>query len=54
MHNCQSEKPLHMETTCGSLLSEMQKIWDEMGEPDIERESFLNFNKSAWRYIEEK
>ncbi|XP_047264499.1 65-kDa microtubule-associated protein 9-like [Capsicum annuum] len=24
MHNCQSEKPLHMETTCGSLLSEMQ------------------------------
>ncbi|PHT93576.1 hypothetical protein T459_01458 [Capsicum annuum] len=41
MHNYQSEKPLHMETTCGSLLSEMQKIWDEMGESDIERDKML-------------
>ncbi|XP_059312877.1 65-kDa microtubule-associated protein 3-like isoform X1 [Lycium ferocissimum] len=41
MHNCQSKKPLHMETTCGSLLSEMQKIWDEMGEPDSERDKML-------------
>ncbi|PHU29160.1 65-kDa microtubule-associated protein 3 [Capsicum chinense] len=30
-----------METTCGSLLSEMQKIWDEMGESDIERDKML-------------
>ncbi|PHT44737.1 hypothetical protein CQW23_13895 [Capsicum baccatum] len=30
-----------METTCGSLLSEMQKIWDEMGEPDIEIDKML-------------
>ncbi|KAK4371996.1 hypothetical protein RND71_007380 [Anisodus tanguticus] len=41
MHNRQSEKPLHMETTCSSLLSEMQRIWDEMGEPDIERDKML-------------
>ncbi|CAN4111752.1 unnamed protein product [Withania somnifera] len=41
MHNCQNEKPLHMDTTCGSLLSEMQRIWDEMGEPDIERDKML-------------
>lgn len=41
MHNGQTEKPLHMETTCGSLLSEMQRIWDEMGEPDIERDKML-------------
>nr|XP_010325770.1 65-kDa microtubule-associated protein 3-like isoform X3 [Solanum lycopersicum] len=41
MNNSQSEKPLHMETTCGSLLSEMQRIWDEMGEPDIERDKML-------------
>nr|XP_009604922.1 65-kDa microtubule-associated protein 3 isoform X2 [Nicotiana tomentosiformis]XP_016514581.1 PREDICTED: 65-kDa microtubule-associated protein 3-like isoform X2 [Nicotiana tabacum] len=41
MHNRQSEKPLHMETTCGSLLSEMQRIWDEMGEPEIERDKML-------------
>ncbi|XP_009789952.1 65-kDa microtubule-associated protein 3 [Nicotiana sylvestris] len=41
MHNRQSDKPLHMETTCGSLLSEMQRIWDEMGEPEIERDKML-------------
>ncbi|CAN4125816.1 unnamed protein product [Withania somnifera] len=41
MHNRKSEKPLDMETTCGSLLSEMQRIWDEMGEPVNERDKTL-------------
>lgn len=30
-----------METTCSSLLSELQKIWDEVGEPDLERDRML-------------
>ncbi|XP_011093199.1 65-kDa microtubule-associated protein 3 [Sesamum indicum] len=30
-----------METTCGSLLSELQKIWDEVGEVDKERDKML-------------
>ncbi|PIN15460.1 hypothetical protein CDL12_11895 [Handroanthus impetiginosus] len=30
-----------METTCGSLLSELQKIWDEVGEADNERDKML-------------
>ncbi|PIA53256.1 hypothetical protein AQUCO_00900082v1 [Aquilegia coerulea] len=28
-------------TTCGSLLQELQKIWDEIGESDIERDKML-------------
>ncbi|XP_027107814.2 65-kDa microtubule-associated protein 3-like [Coffea arabica] len=30
-----------METTCGSLLSELQKIWDEVGEPETERDKMI-------------
>ncbi|KAL6557229.1 hypothetical protein OROMI_017579 [Orobanche minor] len=30
-----------METTCGSLLFELQKIWDEVGEADSERDKML-------------
>ncbi|XP_073061403.1 65-kDa microtubule-associated protein 9-like [Primulina eburnea] len=30
-----------METSCGSLLSELQTIWDEIGEPDDERDKML-------------
>ncbi|CAL5397983.1 unnamed protein product [Camellia sinensis] len=30
-----------METTCGSLLSELQKIWDEVGEPVREKDKML-------------
>uniref|UniRef100_A0A7N0ZZV5 Uncharacterized protein n=1 Tax=Kalanchoe fedtschenkoi TaxID=63787 RepID=A0A7N0ZZV5_KALFE len=29
------------QTTCGSLLQELQKIWDEIGENDIERDKML-------------
>ncbi|XP_077242637.1 65-kDa microtubule-associated protein 5-like [Tasmannia lanceolata] len=29
------------ETTCGSLLQELQKIWDEIGETDSERDKML-------------
>ncbi|XP_071732195.1 65-kDa microtubule-associated protein 3-like [Rutidosis leptorrhynchoides] len=32
---------LQMETTCGSLLCELQIIWDEVGENDIERDRML-------------
>ncbi|KZV23864.1 65-kDa microtubule-associated protein 3-like [Dorcoceras hygrometricum] len=34
-------QPSQMETTCGSLLSELQRIWDEIGEPDSERDQML-------------
>ncbi|KAI8572606.1 hypothetical protein RHMOL_Rhmol01G0212600 [Rhododendron molle] len=30
-----------MEKTCGSLLSELQKIWDEVGEPECEKDKML-------------
>ncbi|XP_052211040.1 65-kDa microtubule-associated protein 3-like [Diospyros lotus] len=30
-----------METTCGSLLSELQKIWDEVGEPESKKDKML-------------
>ncbi|GAA0145422.1 non-motor microtubule binding protein [Lithospermum erythrorhizon] len=30
-----------MATTCDSLLSELQKIWNEIGEPDTERDKML-------------
>ncbi|KAK4483418.1 hypothetical protein RD792_010605 [Penstemon davidsonii] len=35
------DQPLQMKTTCGSLLSELQKIWDEVGEDDNERDKML-------------
>ncbi|KAF3961873.1 hypothetical protein ACB098_06G194100 [Castanea mollissima] len=31
----------HIETTCGLLLDEMQKIWDEVGESEINRDAML-------------
>ncbi|KAK4849053.1 hypothetical protein QYF36_020281 [Acer negundo] len=30
-----------IETTCGSLLVELQRIWDEVGEPDVERDKMV-------------
>ncbi|KAI3735192.1 hypothetical protein L6452_14682 [Arctium lappa] len=32
---------LQVETTCGSLLYELQIIWDEVGESDVERDKML-------------
>ncbi|XP_050249882.1 65-kDa microtubule-associated protein 3 [Quercus robur] len=31
----------HIETTCGLLLDEMQKIWDEVGESEVNRDAML-------------
>ncbi|XP_023911377.1 65-kDa microtubule-associated protein 3 isoform X2 [Quercus suber] len=31
----------HIETTCGLLLDEMQKIWDEVGESEVNRDVML-------------
>ncbi|KAI3954758.1 hypothetical protein MKW92_033961 [Papaver armeniacum] len=33
--------PILKTTTCGSLLQELQKIWDEIGESDTERDKML-------------
>ncbi|KAL2552992.1 65-kDa microtubule-associated protein 3 [Forsythia ovata] len=41
MYDHQIDQSLHMETTCGSLMSELQKIWNEVGEPDKERDKML-------------
>ncbi|CAI9767626.1 unnamed protein product [Fraxinus pennsylvanica] len=41
MSNSQSDPLLQMETTCGSLLYELQIIWDEVGESDAERDRML-------------
>ncbi|CAN6440166.1 unnamed protein product [Victoria cruziana] len=41
MTNFQSDQLLQVETTCGSLLYELQTIWDEVGEPDDERDKLL-------------
>ncbi|XP_059651539.1 65-kDa microtubule-associated protein 3-like isoform X2 [Cornus florida] len=41
MYNYQNNQLLHTETPCGSLLSELQKIWDEVGELDAERDRML-------------
>ncbi|KAI3828335.1 hypothetical protein L1987_02435 [Smallanthus sonchifolius] len=35
------QNPLLGETTCGSLLLQLQKIWDEVGESDEERDKML-------------
>uniref|UniRef100_A0A0C9RI64 TSA: Wollemia nobilis Ref_Wollemi_Transcript_18801_2421 transcribed RNA sequence n=1 Tax=Wollemia nobilis TaxID=56998 RepID=A0A0C9RI64_9CONI len=32
---------VHMDTTCGSLLRELQHIWDEIGESEAERDRML-------------
>ncbi|KAM1368426.1 hypothetical protein PS1_001757 [Malus domestica] len=41
MSNLQSEQLLQMETTCGSLLYELQIIWNEVGESDKDRDKML-------------
>ncbi|PRQ59888.1 putative microtubule-associated protein, MAP65/Ase1/PRC1 [Rosa chinensis] len=41
MSNLQSEQLLQMETTCGSLLYELQIIWNEVGETDTDRDKML-------------
>eukprot|EP01018_Ginkgo_biloba_P014068 Gb_13525 [translate_table: standard] len=35
------QNPLLGETSCGSLLQELQQIWDEVGESDVERDAML-------------
>ncbi|XVE74002.1 hypothetical protein DITRI_Ditri11bG0164200 [Diplodiscus trichospermus] len=41
MLNHYSEQFVRIETTCGSLLCELQKIWDEVGEADDQRDMVL-------------
>ncbi|KAL3536942.1 hypothetical protein ACH5RR_000308 [Cinchona calisaya] len=41
MYNHDQNQSLQMETTCGSLLSELQKIWNEVGEPESERDRMI-------------
>lgn len=41
MSNAQTDPLLQVETTCGSLLYELQIIWDEVGESDAERDKML-------------
>ncbi|CAK9165489.1 unnamed protein product [Ilex paraguariensis] len=36
-----AQNPLVGETTCGSLLQQLQQIWDEVGESDEERDKML-------------
>ncbi|KAH9299823.1 hypothetical protein KI387_031505, partial [Taxus chinensis] len=35
------QQSVHMDTTCGSLLRELQHIWDEIGETEVERDKML-------------
>lgn len=41
MTNLQNDQLLQMETTCGSLLYELQIIWNEVGETDTDRDKML-------------
>ncbi|KAK4363426.1 hypothetical protein RND71_018667 [Anisodus tanguticus] len=41
MTAAQSDQIQQMETTCGTLLYELQIIWDEVGESDTERDKML-------------
>ncbi|XP_022769687.1 65-kDa microtubule-associated protein 4 [Durio zibethinus] len=41
MLNHYSEQFARIETTCGSLLCELQKLWDEVGEADDQRDTML-------------
>ncbi|CAK9161044.1 unnamed protein product [Ilex paraguariensis] len=41
MPNLENDPILQVETTCGSLLYELQIIWDEVGESDPERDKML-------------
>lgn len=41
MLNHYSEQFARIETTCGTLLCELQRLWDEVGEPDDKRNAML-------------
>ncbi|XP_034708570.1 65-kDa microtubule-associated protein 3-like isoform X3 [Vitis riparia] len=41
MNNHHSDRLQQIETTCASLLKDLQSIWDEVGEPNIERDEML-------------
>ncbi|XP_057765575.1 65-kDa microtubule-associated protein 1 [Salvia miltiorrhiza] len=41
MESIEAEKPLSRQNTCGSLLQQLQQIWDEVGESDEERDKIL-------------
>ncbi|KAK6920256.1 hypothetical protein RJ641_016160 [Dillenia turbinata] len=41
MSSYPSRQIQQLETTCGSLLSELQKIWDEVGESEADRDKML-------------
>ncbi|GAB2222089.1 hypothetical protein Droror1_Dr00013288 [Drosera rotundifolia] len=41
MPNIQSDSSIQVETTCGSLLYELQVIWDEVGETEPDRDKML-------------
>ncbi|XAR71788.1 hypothetical protein NMG60_11018201 [Bertholletia excelsa] len=41
MSNVQNDPLLQVETTCGTLLYELQIIWDEVGESEAERDKML-------------
>ncbi|GMH18340.1 hypothetical protein Nepgr_020181 [Nepenthes gracilis] len=41
MLNIQNDPHLQVETTCGSLLYELQIIWDEVGESETDRDKML-------------
>ncbi|GKV12935.1 hypothetical protein SLEP1_g24017 [Rubroshorea leprosula] len=41
MSNHYSDQLENIETTCGSLLCELKKIWDEVGEPEDDRDKML-------------
>ncbi|KAL8542709.1 hypothetical protein ACS0TY_003547 [Phlomoides rotata] len=41
MYSSHADQRLQMETTCTSLLSDLQKIWDEVGQTDSERDKML-------------
>ncbi|KAL5539909.1 hypothetical protein UlMin_045087 [Ulmus minor] len=41
MFSQRSEQSLHIETTCGFLLQELENMWDEVGEPNAERNEML-------------
>ncbi|XP_062090513.1 65-kDa microtubule-associated protein 3-like [Humulus lupulus] len=41
MSNRHNDHPVHTVTICGSMLQELQEVWDELGEPDAERDTML-------------
>ncbi|KAF8008692.1 hypothetical protein BT93_K2373 [Corymbia citriodora subsp. variegata] len=41
MSRLQNDPLLQVETTCGTLLCELQIIWDEVGESDVDRDQML-------------